>query len=50
MHLVRLDGPAGEAHQRTETTPRQTASLRALALQESPRILGLTPVLAVKTA
>jgi hypothetical protein len=43
LHLVRLDGPAGEVLQRTETTPRQAALLEALSLPEPPRILGLTP-------
>jgi hypothetical protein len=50
MHLVRLDGPAGEVLQRTETTPRQATLLKALSLSEPPRILGLTPTPAVKTA
>jgi len=50
LHLVRLEGPAGEIRQRTETTPRQAAFLKALALTEPPRILGLTPTLAARTA
>jgi transposase len=50
MHLVRLDGPAGEVLQRTETTPRQAAILRALSIAEPPRILGLTPTPTARTA
>ncbi len=50
LHLVRLDGPGGEVLQRTETTPRQAALLKALSLPEPPRILGLTPTPAVRTA
>ena len=43
LHLVRLDGPAGEVLQRTETTARQAVLLKALSLPEPARILGLTP-------
>jgi hypothetical protein len=50
LHLVRLDGPAGEILQRTETTPRQAAFLKALSVAEPPRILGLTPTPAAHTA
>lgn len=50
LHLVRLDGPAGEVLQRTETTPRQASILRALSVAEPPRILGLTPTPAARTA
>jgi hypothetical protein len=52
LHLVRLDGPAGEVLQRTEVTPRQASMLKALSLPEPPRILGLTPspTLAAQTA
>ena len=50
LHLVRLEGPTGEVLQRTETTPRQAALLKALSLPEPPRILGLTPSLAAATA
>jgi hypothetical protein len=52
LHLVRLDGPAGEILQRTETTPGQAAILTALSLPEPPRILGLTPspAIAARTA
>jgi hypothetical protein len=50
MHLARLDGPAGEVLQRTETTPGQTAILKALSLPEPPRILGLAPTPAARTA
>jgi hypothetical protein len=47
---VRLDGPAGEVLQRTETTPRQASLLKALSIAEPPRILGITPVPAATTA
>ena len=50
LHLVRLEGPTGEVLQRTETTPRQAALLKALSLPEPPRILGLTPTIAAQTA
>lgn len=50
LHLVRLEGPDGEVRQRTETTPRQAAFLRALSVAEPPRILGLAPTPAVRTA
>lgn len=50
LHLVRLEGPAGEVLQRTETTPRQAALLKALSIAEPPRILGLTPTPAARTA
>lgn len=50
LHLERLEGPTGEVFQRTETTPRQAAILKALSLSELPRILGITPALAAKTA
>jgi transposase len=50
LHLVRLEGPAGEVLQRTETTRRQAAMLKALSLPEPPRVLGLTPPLAAATA
>jgi transposase len=50
MHLVRLDGPAGEVLQRTEVTPRQASMLKALSLPEPPRILGITPTIAAQTA
>jgi transposase len=50
LHLGRFSGPVGEVLQRTETTPRQAAILKALSLPEPPRILALTPVPATKTA
>jgi len=50
LHLVRLEGPAGEVLQRTETTPRQASLLKALSLPEPPRVLGLTPSLVAQTA
>jgi transposase len=50
MHLVRFDGPAGEVLQRTETTPRQAAILKALSIAEPPRIVGITPVPVTRTA
>lgn len=50
LHLVRLDGPAGEVLQRTEVTPRQAAMLKALSIPEPPRILGITPTPAARTA
>ncbi len=50
LHLVRLEGPAGEVLQRTETTPRQATLLKALSIAEPPRVLGLTPTPAARTA
>ena len=43
LHLGRFVGPAGEVHQRTETTPRQAAIFKALAMPEPPRFLHLAP-------
>ena len=43
LHLGRFVGPAGEVHQRTETTTRQAAIFKALAMPEPPRFLGLKP-------
>lgn len=50
LHLVRLEGPAGEVLQRTETTSRQAAFLKALSIAEPPRILGLAPTPSARTA
>jgi hypothetical protein len=50
LHLVHLEGPAGEVLQRTEVTPRQATLLRALSLPEPPRIVGITPTPAAATA
>ena len=50
LHLGRFRGTAGEVLQRTEITPRQASMLKALALPEPPRILGITPVPAARTA
>jgi len=43
LHLGRFAGPAGEVHQCTETTSRQAAILKALAMPEPPRFLHLAP-------
>ena len=43
LHLGRFAGPGGEVHQRTETTSRQAAILKALAMPEPPRFLHLAP-------
>jgi len=43
LHLGRFVGPAGEVHQRTETTSRQDAIFKALAVAEPPRFFELTP-------
>ena len=50
LHLGRFSGTAGEVLQRTEVTPRQAAFLKALSLPEPPRIVGITPVPAARTA
>ena len=43
MHLGRFVGPAGEVHQRTETTGRQATCSKALAMAEPPRFLAPAP-------
>ncbi len=43
LHLGRFGGPAGEIAQRTETTARQAAIFKALAVAEPPRFLHLAP-------
>jgi len=43
LYLGRFVGPAGEVRQRTETTGRQAAIFKALAMDEPPRFLGLAP-------
>lgn len=50
LHLGRFSGTAGEVLQRTEVTPRQAALLKALSLPEPPRIVGITPGPAARTA
>jgi transposase len=44
LHLGRFVGLAGDVHERTETTTRQAAILKALAVAEPPRFLHLAPV------
>ena len=44
LHLGRFVGPAGEVRQRTETSPRQAAIFKALAMAEPPRFFGLESV------
>ena len=46
LHLGRLVGPTGEVRQRTETSPRQAAILKALGIAERPRFFGLEPTVA----
>jgi hypothetical protein len=41
MHLGEFTGPAGRVVQRTETSPAQAATFRALDLAEPPKILHL---------
>ena len=43
LHLGRFRGPAGEVAQRTETTARQAAIFKALAVAEPPRFFGIEP-------
>ncbi len=43
LHVGTFVGPAGTVSQRTELTPRQREILRALAVPEPPRFLGISP-------
>ncbi|MPZ12823.1 MAG: hypothetical protein GEU73_00075 [Chloroflexi bacterium] len=43
LRLGRFSGPAGEVHQRTETTARQATIFKALAVAEPPRFVHLDP-------
>ena len=43
MHLGEFHGSAGRVLQRTETTPAQLETLRALQLDEPPRFLAIEP-------
>ena len=50
LHLGRFSGPTGEVAQRTELTPRQAATFKALSVPEPPRFFELAPVAAAATA
>jgi hypothetical protein len=43
MHLGEFHGSAGRVVQRTDTTPAQLETLRALHLDEPPRFLAIEP-------
>jgi len=43
IHLGEFHGSAGRVLQRTETTPAQLETLRALAIDEPPRFLAIEP-------